>query len=334
MIKVNQQIEFFRKLGMSLPSHAQLVNLVSETLSISSDRAYRRIRGEKLLEFDEIQKLCLRFNFSFDQFTSVDSHKFLFSGILPTEKGFIFRDWLNGFYKQFEFMNGFPEKHFYWFVRDFPVFIHFQVPELAAFKFFFWSRSILGDESLKEVKFSVRDVNDPNIEFAQQISRLYVSLPTTEIWNIENISATLRQIEYYRHVNAFQSGEDLMILYDKLEQLVDHVEKQAALGKKFMFGEQPTPDSVIYNLYENDLILGDGTSIAEIGKGKVTWIIHGFINIITTLDPRFNEYTFRAMKNLVRKSNQISVFAESERRRFFDAMREKIQRSREGTTIA
>lgn len=143
-----------------------------------------------------------------------------------------------------------------------------------------------------------------------------------------NISATLRQLEYYKQLNVFHSIKDLEVLYDKLEQIVSHVEKQAEVGKKFLFGKAVDINAVDYSLYKNDLIMGDGISITEIDDVQITWMIHGFINIITTMDVRFNQYTNAAMKNLIRKSSQISIISELDRRRFFDMMREKIQISR------
>ena len=330
MIEINLQKELFVSIKNGIPSHISLVDSIAELLEISSDSAYRRIRGEKPLEFNEICKLCLKFNISFDQVISLKGNTYAFNGILPTELDYKFSNWLESMLSFFEFINSYEKKHFYWFVRDFPVFIHFQVPELLAFKFFFWSKSILGDKNFENTKFSLQSINADkgNIEAGRKISQLYNNIPTTEIWNVENISATLRQLEYYKQLNAFQSSADYEMLYDKLEQLVNHVEKQAKLGKKFMFGQEASADSVEYCLYKNDLVLGDGISITEIGNTKITWMIHGFINIITTMDTKFNHYTYEAMKNLIRKSSQISVINELERERFFDSLRERIHHSK------
>jgi hypothetical protein len=330
MIETNLQKELFVSIKNALPSHISLVDEIADLLNISYDSAYRRIRGEKSLEFDEICKLCLKFNVSFDQLISLKGNTYSFNGVLPTEAGYKFSTWLESMLRFFEFINGYQKKHFYWFVRDFPVFILFQVPELLAFKFFFWSKSILGDIKFENKKFSIEsiDADDKDFEVGRKISRLYNNMPTSEIWNVENISATLRQLEYYKQLRVFQSSKDHEILYDKFEQLINQVEKQAELGKKFIFGEEAGPGSIDYCLYKNDLVLGDGISITEVGNLKITWMIHGFINIITTMDARFNHYTYEAMKNLIRKSTQISVIGELERKRFFDSLRERIQRSR------
>lgn len=328
MDRSQQQIIFFKKLKEYLAPHLSMVDMVSDLLNISQDSAYRRIRGEKLLEFDEIQNLCLQFDISFDQFLSVKSNSFLFTGILPTDEEFVFRTWLESMLQHFEFINTFSEPHFYWFVRDFPVPIHFQIPELAAFKMFFWERSILENPDSKRLKFSCDNLDDPNLDLAAQLANTYNAIPTTEIWNVENISATLRQIEYYRKISLFASSHDIEIIYNRLEQLVDHVEKQAESGKKFFFGDPKGFNSAPYTLYENDLISGDGTSISQIGEVKITFLVHSFINIVSTMNPRFNEYTFKSMNNLIRKSTLISSSGEASRRIFFQKLRDKIYSSR------
>jgi hypothetical protein len=61
-----QQI-FFRHIKASLAGHLSLVDEVADLLNISNDSAYRRIRGEKLLSFEEIQILCTHYKISLDQ---------------------------------------------------------------------------------------------------------------------------------------------------------------------------------------------------------------------------------------------------------------------------
>lgn len=187
MDKRNHQVEFFQKLKLSLASHILFVDLISEILSLSTDSTYRRIRGEKALEFEEIQKLCSRFNISFDQFISLNANTYTFNGVLPTTSGYSFTTWLESMLNFFEYINSFKKKHFYWFVRDFPVFMLFQVPELLAFKCFFWSRSILEDPRFASAKFSIENtiVDSGDIEIGEKVGQLYSKTPTTEIWNIE-----------------------------------------------------------------------------------------------------------------------------------------------------
>ncbi len=52
------QIAFLKQIKNQLPPHLSLVDALADQLNISNDSAYRRIRGEKHLTFDEIQILC------------------------------------------------------------------------------------------------------------------------------------------------------------------------------------------------------------------------------------------------------------------------------------
>ena len=52
------QGDFFRQIKQKLPAHLSTVDEIAMLLNISQDSAYRRIRGEKPLSFDEIQLLA------------------------------------------------------------------------------------------------------------------------------------------------------------------------------------------------------------------------------------------------------------------------------------
>lgn len=54
----------FEQIQKSLPPHAALVNEISDSLKIGVDSAYRRIRGDKLINFEEAVTLCNRFGIS------------------------------------------------------------------------------------------------------------------------------------------------------------------------------------------------------------------------------------------------------------------------------
>ena len=61
----------------------------------------------------------------------------------------------------------------------------------------------------------------------EKILATYNKIPSTEIWNVENINTTLRQIEYYKETNVFESEDDILKIYDCLEKSIDYVEMQA-----------------------------------------------------------------------------------------------------------
>ena len=61
----------FQRIKELLPPHVSLVDAVAETLHLSSDSAYRRIRGETPMVLDEVKELCQFYKISLDQLLDV-----------------------------------------------------------------------------------------------------------------------------------------------------------------------------------------------------------------------------------------------------------------------
>jgi plasmid maintenance system antidote protein VapI len=321
----NAQVSFFQHIKNNLPPHLSLVDEVADLLKISNDSAYRRIRGEKPITLEEIEKLATHFQISLDQFLHLQSDSFLFSGKLTNATDHVFEKWLESTLQQVTFMNSFPQKHVYYLAKDIPLMQQFQVPELIAFKSFFWRKSILHYEDLRGQKFSFQNIDPRHLELGKKIAAVYEQIPSTEIWNIESINTTIRQIEFYRDAKSFVSEEDVAMLYKTLIKLIDHIERQADLGQKFSIDGSPKNNAINYNLYNNELILGDNSVLADLGTMKVVYLNHSVINFIGTRDERFTSYMFDAFQNLIKKSTQLSHAGERERMRFFNRIRDKMK---------
>ena len=315
---------FFQHIKNNLPPHLSLVDEIAQLLSISNDSAYRRIRAEKPISFDEIRTLCTHYKISLDQFLHLQSDSFIFTGKLADNTEHFFDEWLKDVLEQYSYVNSFEKKHLYFLTKDMPFISFFQIPELATFKSFMWMRTFLHYDILKNKKFSLKNIYPGYAEMGKKIIQVSNKIPTTEIWNYECINATIRQIEFYRDANVFESKDDVLVLYDKLEDLVNHFENQAEAGKKFAVGETPTSQSADYHLFLNELFLGDNTVIAEVNNIKMSFLNHSVLHIVGTRDERFSNYAYEAMMNMVRKSTKISTEGEKSRSRFFNSLREKI----------
>ncbi len=328
METTNAQVRFFQHLKALLPAHLAMVDEVAQLLGISNDSAYRRIRGEKPIDLEETYKLCSHFKVSMDQLLHLQSDAFIFTGALKNNTPADFEKWLGDLYRQFTYVNTFERKQFYYLLKDIPPFMYFQVPELATFKYFFWMKSILGFEDFKGVKFSFDDPRyDIYREISQKIIRLYNNVPTTEIWNIENINNTLRQAGFYLEAGLL-TRHVARIIYDKTEELINHIEQQAELGVKFMIGEKPGPVKVEYRLFVNELILGDNTIVAELGDRRITFLNHSVIYFAATGNEQFNAVMHETIMSLIKKSTLISTVGEKERVSFFNRLRHKIDQRR------
>ena len=318
---------FFQHIKALLPGHISLAEDVADVLNISTDSAYRRIRGEKQMSFEEIKLLCSKYKVSLDQFLHLQTDTYIFSGKLKKHEANSFADYLENVQQNFIYFNSFAKKHIYILMKDIPPFVHFLIPELAKFKCYFWMKSILDQPDMKGVKFSFDDARYGEFETAcGKIIELYNKIPVTEIWNIESINSTLRQIHFYYESGCFQNKADAILLYTKTTELIDHLEKQAETGRKFRVGEEPRADAPEYRLFVNELILGDNTYVAELDDTRLTFLNHSVLYFITTADERFNAAMFANLQNLIKKSTPLSTFGEKERAKFFNQIREEIKK--------
>ena len=325
----NAQVLFFQQIKTLLPPHLSVADEIAKVLDISTDSAYRRIRGEKPITFDDIQKLSARYKVSVDKLLHLQTNGFIFTGTLGYTSDNFIELYLNNMLQQFEFMRSFDHKHFYFLPNDIAPFIYFQFPQLSSLTFFYYMKSLLGFDEMKDLKFSVKNVNEAHVKLGIKVQDSFNHIPSTEIWGTDTIDSILRHISFYKDTHVFESKEDIFNLYDTLDELINHLEKQAELGIKFNYGKQPDKNAAPFRLFYNDLITGDNCVLAEIGDIRITYINHNLINFMYTRDERFNNFTWDTFQNAIRKSTQISLVGEKARTRFFNGFRKKILAQRE-----
>ncbi|EOZ98527.1 hypothetical protein A33Q_1181 [Indibacter alkaliphilus LW1] len=325
MVSSDIQVQFFQYLKSLLPPYKSLVDEISDLLDISNDSAYRRIRGEKFIDLDEIKKISQYFNVSLDQLFNLQTDAIVFQGKLNKYDNLSFDAWLDDMQAQLEMVNSHKNKHIYFLVKDMPPFYHFYQEELANFKFFFWKKSILHYDNLKGIKFSLEEgFTQKYKEACSKITRLYNKIPSTEIWNVEGINTTLRQIDLYTEMGIIQSVDVSKKLYQCMLEIVDHLEKMAEKGKKFGINQEPSEDSLEFRMFVNEFIIGDNTFMAEVDSVRITYLNHSVLYFLGSRDPKFNDSMFVSLENLVKKSTMISSIGEKERNQFFNKLRKKI----------
>ncbi|MEP6615760.1 MAG: helix-turn-helix transcriptional regulator [Ginsengibacter sp.] len=319
------QTVFFQHIKGLLPPHISLVEEVADVLNISNDSAYRRIRGEKEIPLEEIKKLCIHFKISMDQFLHLNSESVLFTGKLADRTNFSFDLYLQDFLRQLQYVNSFEDKELYYWSKDLPVFYQYQFPEFAAFKCFFWMKTVLEYPEYNRMKFNFSDFDKNLLKTGEKILDTYNCIPSHEIWNVDNINVYLQQIEYYKDTNVFDSKKDIITLYECLEKLVDHCEAQAEAGYKFNRNAGGSTGATC-KIYVNEFIIGDNTVMPVLNKTPIVYLSHSFLNYTNTKDPVFCKYMYEYFQRLIRKSTQISSINEKQRSSFFTPIREKLER--------
>ena len=319
------QQTFFQHIKANLAPHLSLVDEVADLLEISNDSAYRRIRGEKPLTFEEIKTLCSHYQVSMDQLFHINNDSFLFSGPLSNNSNFGIEKYLEHLLAQANYFNTFEKREVYWQGKDLFIFHCFGFHELTVFKIFFWMKTILQYPFEGREIVLLESLRESIYKMTNKMIEAYNKYPSVEIWNDDVINATLRQIDYYRQSKIFPSEEYALGLYKEFLALLNHIEKQAEAGCKFPYGSKPSAASQSLKLYYNEFIIGDNCILVTLNDSKMVYINHSVLNIITTKDPAFSEYTYQHFQNIMRKSTLISNTGEKVRNRLFNLLREKVE---------
>ncbi|MBD0277306.1 MAG: hypothetical protein ICV81_04990 [Flavisolibacter sp.] len=148
-------------------------------------------------------------------------------------------------------------------------------------------------------------------------------MPTIEIWNVECVNVTIRQVEYFRETKSFASEKDAFIVYEKMIQVMDLIEHYAECGEKRL-PEKPNFKGAPYYAYINEVIFGDNSILVELNDNKIVYINHGNYHYIMTRDERFGQFTHDHFQNIIRRSTPISSANEKDRKRFFNRVRDRV----------
>lgn len=324
MDAIDTQVMLFTHIRSKLPGHLSLVDEVAELLNISNDSAYRRIRGEKSLGLDEIQLICNKYLISLDQLLMIQNNTVIFSGNKVDSVSFGFNEYLRDIINSLELFKSLSNARIYFYNKDVPIFHFMPFAELRAFKFFFWKRTLIGYPELAKQQFNGEGTDEDSIQLGKTIIELYSNIPSTEIWNEENVHSTIRQIEFYRQSKIFADKQIVLKIYAQLIEMLDHMEHQAEIGHKYLYGHRPLPNGAAYHIYVNECLIGDNTIFVNSNNAQITCLNHNGLNFTSTQDKGFCEYTFRNLQNLIRKSTFISGVGEKERHMFFNTLRQKI----------
>lgn len=312
----NIQSSFLDQIRKLVPPHLSLADELAEVLKISRDSAYRRIRGETVLSLDEAKKLYDRYGVSLDALFSADSNMVhFFHRALTLE--YPLSHWLGSVSRNLETISSIESSELIFAAKDLPVFRYFRMPELGAFKMFFWLKCVIKDPQYVNRQFEPDAVPREMVQTAVRAWEHYSRVPCIEIWSDEAINDSLKQIGFFLECGFFVNPAFARDLCDQLIDVLKHARQQATDGKNSAGGE--------YKLYENEILIADNTIMARMDKKRVVYINYNSLNLLTTFQESFVEKTEGYLSNLIKNSTLISATAEKERNKFFNKLTGRLE---------
>jgi len=321
---VSKQGLFLSRIEELLEPSTSLVYELSEILGISSDSAYRRMRGETLLNIDEVIKLCEFFNISFDVFTRPESGlvAFSYSGLESKTDGLY--AYLTGLYKDLGRISMVPDSRIIYACQDIPVFYHYNYKEIAAFKFFYWMRSIMNVSDLEPAKYEPHLISDEIYDTAKRIYELYAKVNTTEIWTDSTIQSTIKQIGFYWESGVFLKKDDALAICESLRMELADIQKLAENPVSNSNAQVENSGGRRYELYFSEIEITNNCVLVNMGKTRAVYLSHFSFYTMKTLNQVYSEKTEEWLNSLIKKTTLISGVSEKIRFQFFNRMYKSI----------
>lgn len=316
------QAVFIRKLKQMLPANVGLAEEMSDVLGISTDSAYRRIRGETDLSIDEVYKLAKKYAISVDSvFSNLgDSVTFTYTKLIDDVNHF--EVYLNRILTHLKTINTLSDKKVFYVAESLPMFFSFFSLKLAEFKLFYWQRSVLNVPLYQGKKFDYGLIPKEQIKIAKKILEEYRSIPSTEIWTNETILTVTKQVEYYYDSGVFKHKDTAIELLEEIRSMAEFVRGCAESGSK-------DKDGGHYAMYHSDVVLGTNCIYVKTPNADAAYVSFNTMNSLTTTNREFCEETEHWIRNLERKSTLISGVAEKQRFQFFNLVMKHIDTAAE-----
>src|SRR5688572_9326799 len=191
------QKHFLDELNTASHQANSLVAEMATILEVRTDSAHRRIRSVTVVSLEEVRKLCTHYEFSLDGLISPSPVQVVFRHRAIDHEHYTLLDWIKNLRRDLAFMKSAEQKEIFFSGKDIPLLYYFQSREMAAFKMYFWMKSMFYYPPYQTGKYKRTLIPEEYMEVASEIWRYYTEINSTEIWTEDCVNITLNQIEFY-----------------------------------------------------------------------------------------------------------------------------------------
>ena len=317
---MEEQKRLFKIIRKKVSDQFRLADVIEELLDVSSDSAYRRIRGEKELSFSELIILSEHFSLSIDEIIKSKSQKgalFQYIAVNLDEQD-SYMEYIQRLLSILTGLKSAQDKEILFTAQDIPFYHFLNYTELMFFKLYAWNDT-LTQNHVSYRQFCNNLDKESIVSIYNQMSTAYSCIPTKEIWTNQTIDTILRLMDYHIETGAFDRKETALLLLEQLAQLMDCIAKDAERGHKEEDKKTPFSLYLCSVDFENNFFL-----TRREGKLACTIKLYTVNSIATDNEPLCLE-TQKWVEDLISKSILISGTSGKERFRFFQTSKNKIE---------
>ncbi len=312
----NLHEELIKLLKEQTPTEENPVNVLMESLNISKEAAYRRLRGEIQLTLDEAIILAKKLEVSLDNLLEIYwENKYTFH-ISPIEINSSIKEYhktLSEIIYAYDYIKSDPACCTYIIGKLLSPTLYFKYKEFSKFTLFKWI--YLVQDSNKYTTLSDVIV-PPNLEqLYKPFMDAAIQIPTTYILNDFLFTSIMNDLNYYYKINLL-TRDDIAILKEQTILIINDLEDIAERGTYKGGAEVSIYIADTYFDISYNYVSGNHFEACGIG-------VYG-LNFLSCQHPKIVQYQKSWIESLIRHSTSISRSGESQRMIFFKRQREKI----------
>ena len=316
--KLENQKRLFKTIQKDFPPQSSLAEKISELLGIGIDSAYRRIRGDKTISYDETVIICKHFGISLDvQLYGINKMQYNFvpSDLMEIKSYLSYAQELALITEKISMKSG---GEIILSAADVPAYQYVAFSELALFQLFSWHKNVYDFSGTYEDFINSDEINSNAIsQVFSNIYQNYQQVPSTEIWTNHTIDSLLKLVKYHFELDHFHDKQIPVLLCDHLLNMLTNLKEWAVKGYK-------APYNTPFKFFVNEIDIGN-TFIFSHNEDMKRCIIRLFtINGLHIKDERFCHEVEIWLDSLMKRSVLISGTSTKERFNFFSSQIKKV----------
>jgi hypothetical protein len=310
--------KLFNYLKVKIPKNLSFTDEIADILDISYDAAYRRIKGKTTLTLKEGLLLSNHFKFNLNDLfidKEVDNDRVLVEKTHPI----LSNNALEVFFEKatVEAKNVISSKNGQIIncAKDFP-FYHSDRGALKNFRLYVFINTLSKDPEEKKVPFSKFNPSETILENYNAFLNQYKKVALIEVWNDSTIDNILNQIQYFFEIGLTTKKETILIA-DGLKESLKSLQAQAKNKKR-------NQGSNSFTLYHNNVISLLNTILMKSDVESTVFVPYTNLTYFKVIDKNTTNQIEAYLNGQLDFSNNLSGTVSMERRRFFNAMNQKI----------
>lgn len=293
---------------------------LGDLLSIAPSAVYRRLSGETLISFEQLLLLIQHYDIPFGQLTNPLAVGFELPTLLTPPRKLM--EFLTMLEKDLEELKRDSAPKIRFAALEVPLFYYLMFPQLAAFKFFMWRRTLFQSKNPALTKFSFSEyMNDSPLQMQMRnMVNLYTTIDGEEVWNSHMFDITLNQIRYCLNAGLFQDVNDVKILMNNNKALIAHFEMMVVKGRK-----SSDKNAAPIKVWDNELFQNGMFILTETTSKRLIYNAFDVPNFMVSSNVEMYKVGLSFFNRMSSFSLDIMGANEVNRHQFFDRLHRKIE---------